>query len=874
MKSIISRTILPRASIGLALALLLFGCSTPERYYLPGQTQLNRGGVHKLGEDRQVHTVRLEVGDDLRAVRPSRGFAPGGGYWVALWTEDPEIARVKPMGDSFIEGSRLEAVAPGETKGYYLNLFTQQRLLDGEKRDEFVQKELENAVWFHIEVEANDSPDPRALFRQAKGAVEQLDEGMAPGTTEQVRTHPRFQMPVEVDFTALIAESFQDAPAKPESEKWLERYRAADRSAWRGEWPEQPDWSPSQVLFHESRGNFYAQWYRGWPTGWSEKTYPAYVSGLFLLEDALAQSGREAEIADLTERFHAAWAVICGDRKVEWPETPAGGWPEPMGDLLEVLAAGSRAAPEHPAFERLRDWMRRTEVGSDALALPLANFVVGLGFLRDDPKSAAEHFQAVRQSVRAGAPDWDHLAAQSYGWEGAAALQQGDILAAWERYVDGNVAGFSDLPSLIRVYQEMLYQEEDFLEPLAFVPPLTWPLLLFTLREPPRYGRIPMEEEKARFGDLMFESIPVNPPLGPIMAMLAERRGEPERRQIWLEESFEDDPLAWYLHYRDALQAGEIEEAFAWQDKMLALWSANDWEEWQEHFLWRHLRVGGEFLHRSLALDRAWMLALQGEFVEAIPWFLVAEPPTAMAIGERLLTTDEIREVHDRLESDTEAIWQTFGYNSFDRWPRVLSGRLAREGNWAEAAELISLPGDVEAFEKIIPLLEGLENLKGEPVQQAEQLFATARAIRDNGSVSGTLHVAGIIHDDGRLYSGVHMFRMRRMSGQSFVDQVPFRLPMDWISERLAATADTNHLHGRTYRYSAANLAWQAAERLPDNDEQAAKMLWHGGVWLMYIDPQAANRFYRALVLRHRETELGRTTAENNWFPKTWPPAE
>lgn len=171
------------------------------------------------------------------------------------------------------------------------------------------------------------------------------------------------------------------------------------------------------------------------------------------------------------------------------------------------------------------------------------------------------------------------------------------------------------------------------------------------------------------------------------------------------------------------------------------------------------------------------------------------------------------------------------------------------------------------ALDHILPHIEGLQSVPGEPRQQAEQLFAAARAIRDHGQSTETLHVRGIINDDGLLYSGVQMYRMRRMTGQSFVDFVPFRLPAEWVQELLAGTEGTNHLHGRTYRYSAADLAWQAAGWLPDNDERAAEMLWHGGVWLMYLDPEAANRFYRALVLRHPETELGRAAAEIHWFP-------
>ncbi len=685
---------------------------------------------------------------------------------------------------------------------------------------------------------------------------------------EQLRSHPRFQMPVEVDFTTFIGAEFCRDSKRLDNQKWLERYQATDRSSWRGDWPDQPKLLPTQVLYHDAGENFYAHWYRGTLSDWYADFYPAYAGLLFLLEDLLRKSGREADRDEMIASYNAVWEVICGISEADLPEPPVGNWPEPMGDLLEVLAAGAEEAANQVAFQRLRDWTQRTKASPDTIALPLAHFVIGLGLLREDPESAANHFRAVRDSVDAGAPDWDFLVAQSFAWNGLASLRKGDFRLAHLFYSRANFNGFSDLPSLIHVLQAILSSDDNNLQEIAYFPDLAWRMLLFTLREAPRYGRVRMTEEKQRFVELMFETIPVNTQLGPIMAMLADRRGEAERRQSWLEISADYDPLAWYLHYRDALQAGEIEEAFAWQDQILELWSADNWVEWRNHFLWPHFRVGGEFLHRSLALDRAWMLALRGEFVESVPWFLVAEPPTAFAIGERLLTTAEMREVLDRLQKDKTALWQTFEVNSFDDWPMVLSARLAREGNWAEAEEVLPAGEEVAALDKILSHLEALESMSGEPAQQAEKLFAAARAIRDNGDFSSTKHVHGIIHDDGRFYSGVRMYRMRRMRGQSFVDEVPFRLPVTQIIDRLAATADTNHLHGRTCRYAAAELAWQAAELLPDNDQRAAEILWHGGVWLMYIDPEAANRFYRALVLQHSETEIGRAAATLRWFPE------
>jgi len=69
------------------------------------------------------------------------------------------------------------------------------------------------------------------------------------------------------------------------------------------------------------------------------------------------------------------------------------------------------------------------------------------------------------------------------------------------------------------------------------------------------------------------------------------------------------------------------------------------------------------------------------------------------------------------------------------------------------------------------------------------------------------------------------------------------------------------------YRYEAAELAWQAAELLPCNDERAATILTTAGKWLAGRDAPAADRFYQALESRHGETTLGREAQVRRWFP-------
>lgn len=69
------------------------------------------------------------------------------------------------------------------------------------------------------------------------------------------------------------------------------------------------------------------------------------------------------------------------------------------------------------------------------------------------------------------------------------------------------------------------------------------------------------------------------------------------------------------------------------------------------------------------------------------------------------------------------------------------------------------------------------------------------------------------------------------------------------------------------YRYRAAQLAELAAGLLPNNDENAARIYCIAGSWIKNRDPNAADRFYKQLVVRCPETKLGKIAARLHWFP-------
>ena len=93
--------------------------------------------------------------------------------------------------------------------------------------------------------------------------------------------------------------------------------------------------------------------------------------------------------------------------------------------------------------------------------------------------------------------------------------------------------------------------------------------------------------------------------------------------------------------------------------------------------------------------------------------------------------------------------------------------------------------------------------------------------------------------------------------------------PTPFELNRLAATpVPTLRFH---YRYRAADLAWWAASLMPNDSEDTAKILVEAGGWLKDRDPAAADKFYKALVIRCGNTVLGQAAAKVHWFPAAKP---
>lgn len=68
------------------------------------------------------------------------------------------------------------------------------------------------------------------------------------------------------------------------------------------------------------------------------------------------------------------------------------------------------------------------------------------------------------------------------------------------------------------------------------------------------------------------------------------------------------------------------------------------------------------------------------------------------------------------------------------------------------------------------------------------------------------------------------------------------------------------------YRYHAADLAWEAGGMLRKNHPLLPRLYNTAGQWLSARDPEAADRFYQAMVRRGEDTPEGRAADAKRWF--------
>lgn len=587
--------------------------------------------------------------------------------------------------------------------------------------------------------------------------------------------------------------------------------------------------------------------------------------GMRALRDAMA--GYARDLRDWRERGPApasnprpappAWAVPEG-LPGEFREYLQGAIAFHEGRLDDARGTW-RALLDRPAGER-----RRRSVWA-AFMMGKANLAAG------ENEAAIGWFEQTRALAKEGFADSLDLAGSSAGWQARAELRLGRFEAAIGRYLDRLAAGDTFAAMSLREVAERIFEAgPEALRRAAADERSRRVLAAYVVSRGGPYSYGP-DKGLSRAWLAAVEAAGVRDAgEADRLAWAAYEAGDMEGARRWLDRAPAASPIAAWIRSKLLLREGKLDEAAAFAARAAAgipreeRWVRNAAEEvpYGRPAFRPALRAQGEL--GALRLS-------QGRFAEALDALLRGGFWTDAAyVAERVLTADELKAYVDREwpggrrgvpgETSTDDRFgpplATMGVTV----RHLLARRLVRIGRLEEARPYFPEDLRPDLDEYAAALREARDPAVPER-RQADAFWRAAQAARSAGlALMATEEAPDWAEHEGRFWDGPASETRRQSAGRL--------LPVSGAETQRLGTTRVRPEKRWHYRYVAADLAWEAAARMPDEDPETAKVLAIAGGWIQNDDPKAADRFYKALVRRCGGTPLGREADRRRWFPE------
>jgi hypothetical protein len=396
------------------------------------------------------------------------------------------------------------------------------------------------------------------------------------------------------------------------------------------------------------------------------------------------------------------------------------------------------------------------------------------------------------------------------------------------------------------------------------------------------------------------------------LAALTYRVGDWDLCARTLRDAPATDPLATLLRARLDLRAGRPSEATANLGALLQpqarrfslgvyfydfddrTYGANPAELPAYRFELPDLAAGQLAKARS---ELATLLLAQGRYAEALDHFYrTGQTKDYAYVAECVLKIDELKAYVDRAwPEDAPATKPTAKRVKFriDEEPEectplppaqsirhLLARRLFRAGRAAEA--LPYYPAEIRPpFAHYLELMTRAADQTKAKRERADAYWRAALVLRELDDAAqfcafGPDWSSGFdFSDDAADAKPLHWYDaggLPRVRVQPIGDEAESRLAPPgadeqarvnaWIAANLARP-DRAH---RSARYAVARLALMAAELLPDDDLGGSQILQFAGSLLKYMEPAAAQPYYRLLATRFKGTPLGAHARAKHWF--------
>ena len=514
-----------------------------------------------------------------------------------------------------------------------------------------------------------------------------------------------------------------------------------------------------------------------------------------------------------------------------------------------------------------------------------AAYMIGRSLVEKDPQASVKWFQKVRELAKAGFADTLGLAAASYGWQGRAELDQGHYRNAIELYLAQHATGDPTAAMSLRNTAAHAFADgEKVLRHLAPDPVVRPVLTAFVVARGGPFGSSFLPDKAGEVWLSAVESAGATAVQGADrLAWAAYQISDLRLTERWLKRARADSPVTQWIWAKLMLRQGKLDKAAELLAGVVKELPAD------EKFLLKVVaddesRGPGQSSPVHVAAGELAVLKLaRNQYVDALDLLMKHGYWTDAAyVAERVLAPEElIAYVDNHWTAKMAERW------SADRGPdtskaedglawqahdirHLLARRLVRLGRCKEARQYF--PPNLQ--EKLDAYVQGIRDgadAKLPAGKRAAGLWESAKLAR----FWGMALLATELEPDGAIDQGQYGERLE--GGQMKAARV--RSEEDKVvpatdDERKRATANVVEPDKRFhYRYVAADHAWAAARLMPDNADETARVLWEAGCWLKGRDPQAADRFYKALVRRCGKTRLGQEADKLRWFPTSAPAA-
>jgi hypothetical protein len=481
-----------------------------------------------------------------------------------------------------------------------------------------------------------------------------------------------------------------------------------------------------------------------------------------------------------------------------------------------------------------------------------AQFMIGKSYLDDDPAKAVAAFAQVRELVKQGLPDSLGLAAASLGWEAQAEFRQEHDVQAIKLYMDQWSVGDPTAMQSLAIVCGAAFASKDprLLNRLAGDALAARVLTAYAVAQGVRF-RAPPRAEVMRAWLAAVEASGTARVVGAErMAWGAYQAGDMEAAQRWINKAAPDAPMVPWIQAKLLLRAGSLDAAAGMMARAARSFPEDErWADAPGTYDPHQARV--ELSPARRAGAELGVLELgRGHYVDALDqllksgWWL-----DAAYVAERVVTEDELITYVER--NCSQGQHPELGH--------LLARRLTRSGRWKEARPYFPNELRLRLDEYVQAIREG-HNAKLAAEKRAACLWQAARIARKDGMPL----MGSELTPDGFTYDGQYNEQGLPEARRKLKDPLlPPRSDELQRSER-SAVVPARRWH---YRYIAAEHAWAAAQLMPDDTDSLAAVLCEAGGWLK-ADPKLADRFYKALVTRCRNTELGRQAEQKHWFPE------